>query len=112
MVEVRGSSNRNAKVEDLEKLDDNYERAEERYGETDSKVLVFNGMYGRDAEERRRNPAFSQLIVDEAKIRDIGLLSAEELLRAIEAHRNDEMTVERFVEALRRPGVFQPPWEG
>lgn len=112
MVEVRGSSNRNARIQDLEKLDDNYERAKKVHGGTDSKLLVFNGMSGQEAEERGRNPSFSQLVVDEAKIRGIGLLSAEELLRAIEAHRNEEMPVDGFVEALRSPGVFQPPWEG
>jgi len=112
MVEVRGSSNRNARIQDLEKLDDNYERAKRVYGESDSKLLVFNGMFGQEAEERRVNPTFSQLVVDEAKIRGIGLLSAEELLRAIESHRNEEMPVERFVEALRSPGLLQPPWEG
>lgn len=111
MLEVRGSSNRNARVDDLENLDDNYERAKEMYGETDSKLLVFNGMFGRDAEERRRTGTFSELVVREAKTREIGLLSAEELLRAIEAHRNGEMPVEGFVEALRKPGLFRPPWE-
>lgn len=112
MLEVRGSSNRNARIQDLEKLDDNYERAKKVHGGADSKLLVFNGMFGQEAEERRRNPSFSQLVVDEAKIRGISLLSAEELLRAIEAHRNEEMPLEEFVEALRSPGVFQPPWEG
>jgi hypothetical protein len=96
----------------LERLDDNYERAKRMHGESDSKLLVFNGMFGQDAEDRRRNPTFSQLVVDEAEIRSIGLLAAQELLRAIEAYRNDEMKVEGFLEALRRPGLFKPPWEG
>jgi len=112
MVEVRGSSNRNARDDDLENLDDNCEQAKEVHGETDSKLLVFNGLFSRDAEQRRQNPTFSKGVVREAKARDIGLLSAEELLRGIEAYRNGEMPVEEFVEALRSPGLFQPPWEG
>ena len=69
-------------------------------------------MFGRDAEHRRHNPTFSKGVVQEAKTRSISLISSGQLLRAVEAYRNDEMTVEQFVEALGKPGLFVPPWEG
>ena len=111
MLEVRSSGNRNARVDDLERLDDNYKLAAERYGKAKSKILVFNGMYSRDPAKRKQNPAFGTGIIREAKVRKIGLVSTQQLLEAIEAHRNEEMTQEQFVKALRAPGLFQEPWK-
>jgi hypothetical protein len=112
MVEVRSSSNRNARVDDLEDLDDNYDRAKEIHGEADSKLLVFNGMYARDAGERKAHPAFGQPVVGEAKKRGIGLLSTGDLLGAIEARRAAKTTAGQFIQALGKPGLFRPPWQG
>jgi hypothetical protein len=111
MLEVRSSGNRNSQVRDVERLDENYELAAKRHGEAKSKILVFNGMYWRDADERRGYSTFGTDVVDEAKIRGIGLITTQQLLDAIEAYRNEEMTREQFIQALAQPGLFHEPWK-
>ncbi len=109
-MEVRGSGNRNAKVDpDIERLDNNFDLSRQRFGHAALKGLVFNGLYRRDAEERDKNPTFSADVVREATSRGITLLSTRALLQLIERFRNGELTRENVAGLLSRPGLVRPP---
>lgn len=104
-IEVRGSTNRNARVDDLERLDDHCETAAGRYGSATSKLLVFNGRYGRPEEERLRDSTFSSLVIEEATTRGITLVDTRGLLQAIDRIRCGDLSVEDCVSILGRPGM-------
>lgn len=109
-VEVRASRNRGARVDDIERLDDHADAVTQRYEPPDFKLFVFNGMYRRGPESRTDDALFSNHVADEARGRGVTLISALRLLQAIEARRNDEITSEGFIDLLKSPGRFQPPW--
>jgi hypothetical protein len=109
-LEVRSSGTRGARIKvDIEPLDEHVEKIAEKYGPPDSKVLVFNGLYRKEPEQRTEEALFSQQVADEARERGITLLSTKRLLEVIEARRNGDMTTAHFIEALTRAGVFEPP---
>lgn len=108
-VEVKGSTNRNAKIGDLEQFDDHYETASARYGQARSKVLVFNGKYGRPEGERLRDATFSSQVIDEAETRGITLVDTRDLLDGIDRIRNCDLTDQQFLERLARPGRLALP---
>ncbi len=108
-VEVKGSTNRNAKIGDLEQFNDHYETASARYGEARSKVLVFNGKYGRPEAERLRDATFSSQVIDEAETRGITLVDTRDLLHGIDRIRNCDLTDQQFLESLARPGRLALP---
>jgi len=108
-VEVRSRSNRNAQKTDVENLNDHCAEAEARHGPVNCKVLLFNGMYWRDPSERARHKTFDKPTVEEAEATGVCLVTAQQLLACIEAHRNGDLTVEALVSALSRPGLFALP---
>jgi hypothetical protein len=108
-VEVKGSTNRNAKIGDIEQLDDHYETATTRYGEAKSKILIFNGKYGRPEDERLRDATFSTHVIDEARTRSITLIDTRDLLYVIDRLRNGELAGENLIDRLATPGRFVLP---
>lgn len=108
-VEVKGSTNRNAKIADLEQLDDHYETASTRYGQAKSKILIFNGKYGRPEDERLRDATFSSHVIDEAITRSITLVDTRDLLDAIDRIRNGELREQKLTGCLRTPGRLALP---
>lgn len=109
-VEVRARGNRGARVEDIERLCAHAKAMENDHGVPDSKLFIFNGLYWRGLESRRDADMFSGLIVEEAETEGVCLLSTARLLDSIQARRNDEMTDDSLVGALRVPGLFNPPF--
>jgi hypothetical protein len=108
-AEVRGSTNRNARINDLEQFDDHYETDSKRYGAAASKILVFNGKYGRPEDERLRDATFSRQVISEAETRGVTLIDTRDLLDAIDRIRSGDLTVGQFMEALARPGRLTLP---
>lgn len=108
-VEVKSRGNRNAQKTDVENLNDHYAEAEARHGPANSKVLVFNGMYRRDPSERARHKTFDKPTVEEAEGTGVCLVTTQQLLACIEAHRNGELTAEALLTALSRPGLLSLP---
>ncbi len=103
-AEVRGSGNRNARVADLEKLDENLERM--AAGECNHKLLIFNGMYLRPDDQRFKSPPFAKDVVDEAETRGIGLLTTARLLEWIEAFSARELSTQGLLAELSRKGLI------
>jgi hypothetical protein len=108
-VEVRSRGNRNAQKTDVERLNEHYAEAVARHGPVNCKVLLFNGMYWRDPAERARHKTFDRPTVEEAEATGVCLVTAQQLLACIEAHRDGDLTVEALVSALSRPGLFALP---
>lgn len=104
LVEVRGSGTRNARTADLEKFIRNLEKYPSELQDQTAKVLVFNGRFTRPPQVRAQQDEFSVDVVDEATTQGIALISARQLLNAVEAHRNGELTEEQFAKALSTPG--------
>ncbi len=107
-VEVRSSGTRGAQIDYLERMDEHAETVAERYGEPDTKLFVFNGLFRRPNEARTENALFSQRVAEEASSRRITLLSTQVLLRTIEAVRNGDISPAEFIDRLRIPGRFEP----
>jgi hypothetical protein len=108
-LEVRSRGSRNAQKTDVERLNEHYLEAQARHGPAASRVLVFNGMYWRDAKERARHKAFDKPTVEEAESTGVCLMTAQQLLVCIEAHRNGELTVDALIGGLSKPGLFAIP---
>lgn len=109
-VEVRSSGNRGAHKNEIESMDEHLPAMESKYGAANSKLFIFNGLYNRPPEARTDKAMFNQPVIEEAEMRGTTLLSTFQLLDAIEARRNNEITDDEFIEALKNAGVFQPPW--
>ena len=107
---MRSRGDGNLRVTDLERFDRNYQRSEERYGPVDFRLIVFNGMYRQPADERAKHPPFGGgNVVEETEDRGICLLSVQQLLEAIEAVRNSELTTDQAFGKLHHPGVADLP---
>ena len=109
-VEVRSSGNRGAHKKEIEDMDEHVPAVAAKHGSPDSKLFVYNGLYNRSMEERTDKKMFNQPVVDEAELRGTTLISTFRLLQAIDARRSEEITDMQFIEALKMPGVFEPPW--
>ena len=110
-AEIKGSTNRNARIDDLQHLDDHYEVTSGRFGRAQSKILVFNGKYGRPEAERLRDATFSSQVREEAETRGITLVDTRDLLDAIDRIRNGDLSEQEFIQCLAKPGRLTLPPE-
>jgi hypothetical protein len=50
-------------------------------------------------------------VLEEAELRGTRPISTQQILEAVEAFRNDDMTREDFIQALGQPGLLGEPWK-
>lgn len=107
LVEVSGSTNRNAQYPELDDFDKHAEQFTEAGGGFDARLLVFNDRYARSDDERAQTPTFSNQLVTEAEKRGIALIDTLHLLRAIERIHTGEMSAADFVDQVKRGSLIE-----
>lgn len=107
LVEVSGSTNRNAGSGELDDFDKHAVQFTDAGGRFDSRLLIFNGRYGRTDDERAQTPTFSPAIVREAEKRAISLVDTGHLLRAIERIHTGKMSATDFVDLVKKGTLIE-----
>ena len=104
VVETRGSQIRNAKISDIDDATIHADILNSRYGvEVNGKVIVFNGMLGRDAS--RRGEPFAKRIVEESVAQGVSLMTGTELRERAIRHRAGNYNTDTLITEFLAPGA-------